>query len=241
MLKKLSFENTQTIIKILALAVVLLTASIVYIANLEHVDLGTRDVGVIAGGVQSAAQVVKSTIQPNQTPVIQSAGLVNTSRISDDNSSANSEAQMALQAASAAIRQGDSESAMSILVSMIAEYPELPEPYANLASLQAGNGKLAEARAILLQGLQTDKAYAALFSNLQKVQGALAANAYTSALTDQAGAITSVTLPMLETIGPLELSEQRDGLGQQPQVENPLSEKAAVELNVTEHQLKTNN
>lgn len=235
MLKKLSFENTQTILKYLALVVVLSTVSILYIAKSDHADPDSKAVGVNTGDVQSVVLVAEPTMQADQTPVIQSAALTIPSAQSDAMSLANSKLQFAFQTANEAIRQGDSEAAMRVLVELIAQYPELPEPYANLASLQAANGKLAAARATLLQGLQTDKTYAALFSNLQKIQGALAANAYTSALVDQGEAIATVALPVLENIGLLNV------LNKEQQAQSPRLQAAAVELNATERELKINN
>jgi hypothetical protein len=90
--------------------------------------------------------------------------------------------------------------------------------------------------------LQARESYAALFSNLQKVQGALAANAYRSALADQAKPITQVVLPLLDNIDLPQAPQPFDGLNHQMQVtKNKYSEPSDVDPNVVEHQLKVNN
>lgn len=113
---------------------------------------------------------------------------------------AGEQAQRLFQIAKQAQHSGDLETAKSQLVKLIAEYPELPEPYINLASLQASIGQLTEARVTLLKGLKANKNYAVLFQNFQKIQGALAANAYRTALADRAETITRMDLPVSENI-----------------------------------------
>lgn len=196
MLKNRLLENAPVILKYLAVGIVACVVFVLYITKPNETDSNSKVVGVVTGAVRN---VVPSPVSDNQ-----SAAVIANARVLGDSGSANSEIQLAFLAANEAIRQGDSESAMHILLQLIGLYPELPEPYANLASLQAAGGQLSEARATLLQGLQAHSGYAALFSSLQKIQGALAANAYRSALADQTEAITEVALPVLENI---ELSE----------------------------------
>lgn len=196
MLKNRLLENAPVILKYLAVGIVACVVFVLYITKPNETDSNSKVVGVVTGAVRN---VVPSPVSDNQ-----SAAVIANARVLGDSGSANSEIQLAFLAANEAIRQGDSESATHILLQLIGLYPELPEPYANLASLQAAGGQLSEARATLLQGLQAHRGYAALFSSLQKIQGALAANAYRSALADQTEAITEVALPVLENI---ELSE----------------------------------
>ena len=233
MLKELLFENASVISKYLFLVIVAWLVFILYIAKLNDSGPSPKDAGIITAGVQD--------VMPTPEPDNQTVAVITSSRLLSDSSSVSSEIQLAFQTANEAIRQGDSQSAMSVLVRLIAEYPELPEPYANLASLQAADGQLPEARATLLQGLQAHKGYAALFFNLQKVQGALAANAYRSALGDQGSVITEVALPVLENIDLPGTPQQFDGLNQQLQAtENQGLEGAAVELPAAEQELKVN-
>lgn len=234
MLKELSFKNSSAILKYLVVVIIAWVVFILYIAKLNETGPSSNDVEVANVGVQDAMP----------TPVLESqtAATTNSSSVSIESGSASSEIRLAFQTANEAIRQGDSQSASSVLVSLIDQYPALPEPYANLASLQAANGQLADARATLLQGLQANKGYAALFSSLQKVQGALAANAYRSALADQGEAIIEVALPVLENIYLAEESSQLDGLSQELQAaSNQSLEQATVELKAAEQVLKANN
>lgn len=197
MLKNRFLENFPVILKCLVVVIIACLVFILCSTKLNETDLGSKVVGVVTGAV-------RGPVSDNQ-----SVAVITSTRVLDDSGSANSEIQLAFQAANEAIRQGDSASAMRVLVKLIGQHPALPEPYANLASLQAAAGQLSEARATLLQGLQAHKGYAALFSGLQKVQGALAANAYRSALADQAEAITEVALPVLENIQRPEASQQK--------------------------------
>jgi hypothetical protein len=196
MLKNRLLENAPVILKYLAVVIVACAVFILYITKLNETNSSSKIVGVVNGAVRD--------VMPSPEPDNQSVAAIASARVLGDSGSANSEIQLAFQVANEAVRQGDSESAMSVLLQLIRQYPELPEPYANLASLQAANGQLSAARATLLQGLQAHKGYAALFSSLQQVQGALASNAYRSALVDQTEVITEVALPVL---GSIELSE----------------------------------
>lgn len=65
------------------------------------------------------------------------------------------------------------------------DFPELPEPYNNLAVLQAARGQLDRARELLEAALRNDPAYRAALENLGDVFVRLAQRAY-----EQAGAIT---------------------------------------------------
>lgn len=68
--------------------------------------------------------------------------------------------------------------AMRVFQRLIQDYPDLPEPYNNLAALYAAQGRFEEARDLLERGLRTDPAYAAAFRNLNDVYAQLANGAY---------------------------------------------------------------
>ncbi|NND00194.1 MAG: hypothetical protein HKN85_08430 [Gammaproteobacteria bacterium] len=102
--------------------------------------------------------------------------------------------------ASQSLSQGDQQMAIAELQKLIEKYPDQVEPYINLASIQASDGKLELARQTLMQGLNANENYATLFTNLQKIHGALAANAYQTALAEQGEAISTVELPLIPTI-----------------------------------------
>lgn len=90
--------------------------------------------------------------------------------------------------ANEAIQSGSYEAAITLLKGIIERQPGLLEPYINLASAQAAAGNLDDARKTLMQGLSANENYGALFSNLQHVHAALAADAYQLALAENAGA-----------------------------------------------------
>ncbi|MBV8657322.1 MAG: tetratricopeptide repeat protein, partial [Burkholderiales bacterium] len=77
---------------------------------------------------------------------------------------------------------GRTADAIQVFSALTVDYPSLPEPYNNLASLYAQQGQLDKARAALELALQTNKAYATAHTNLTDVYSRLAAQAYEKAL-----------------------------------------------------------
>jgi tetratricopeptide (TPR) repeat protein len=67
------------------------------------------------------------------------------------------------------------------------EYPELAEPYNNLAVLYAGQGDYDKARAALQAAVRSNPAYATAYENLGDVYLRLAARAYERAQALDAG------------------------------------------------------
>jgi tetratricopeptide (TPR) repeat protein len=62
------------------------------------------------------------------------------------------------------------------------DYPNLPEPYNNLAVIYAGQGQYEKARAALEQSIRTHPSYATAYENLGDVYAKLASQAYGKAL-----------------------------------------------------------
>src|SRR5262245_11334823 len=62
------------------------------------------------------------------------------------------------------------------------EFPELPEPYNNLAVLRAGEGRLHVARSLLQQAIIAQPNYITAYENLGDVYVSLAAESYQHAL-----------------------------------------------------------
>ena len=62
------------------------------------------------------------------------------------------------------------------------EFPELPEPYNNLAVLQAAVGRYEVARSLLLRSIEAQGSYITARDNLGDLYLAMAADAYTQAL-----------------------------------------------------------
>jgi len=71
--------------------------------------------------------------------------------------------------------------AEELLNDLINDYPELPEPYVNLAAVYTKTNQLEKAQATLVNGLNAKPTTAALFESLQQVLGAQAAEAYQKA------------------------------------------------------------
>ncbi|MDE2121090.1 MAG: tetratricopeptide repeat protein [Betaproteobacteria bacterium] len=79
-------------------------------------------------------------------------------------------------------QQRHDEQAMDVLQGLIAQYPELPEPYNNLAVLYAARGEYDLALRELRMALRTNPDYATAASNLGDVYLQLARQAYGQAL-----------------------------------------------------------
>lgn len=74
--------------------------------------------------------------------------------------------------------QGKSAEAEELLVNLTRDYPELPEPWNNLAVLYASQGQLDKAEQALESSLRINPAYATALENLGDVRVRQAADAY---------------------------------------------------------------
>ncbi len=77
-----------------------------------------------------------------------------------------------------------------LLERLTQDFPELPEPYNNLAVLQASAGRLDQARSLLDTALRLDPNYRTAHENLGDVYVRLAQRAYLAAGAATAGATT---------------------------------------------------
>ncbi len=71
--------------------------------------------------------------------------------------------------------------AMTTFTDLTKEFPELPEPYNNLAVLHANQGQFEKARVALEMAVRTNPSYATAHENLGDVYAKLAAQSYTRA------------------------------------------------------------
>jgi tetratricopeptide (TPR) repeat protein len=71
--------------------------------------------------------------------------------------------------------------AIALFQKLTEDYPDLAEPYNNLAALYAAGGDYAKARATLDQALRANPSYATAHENLGDVYAALAAQSYARA------------------------------------------------------------
>ncbi|MBL8508800.1 MAG: tetratricopeptide repeat protein, partial [Chitinimonas sp.] len=92
------------------------------------------------------------------------------------------DARLRLLRGNALAQLGRSGEAIQVFTALTGDYPNLPEPYNNLAALYAQQGQLDKARAALQMALQTNPAYATAHANLADVYARLAAQAYDKAL-----------------------------------------------------------
>jgi tetratricopeptide (TPR) repeat protein len=78
--------------------------------------------------------------------------------------------------------QGRQPEAIEIFTKLTQDYPNLPEPYNNLAVIYAGQGQYDKARQALEQSIRTHPSYATAYENLGDVYAKLASQAYGKAL-----------------------------------------------------------
>ena len=77
---------------------------------------------------------------------------------------------------------GKTNDAIATFTQITRDYPELPEPYNNLAVLYAGQSQFDQARAALEMAIRTNPSYATAHENLGDVYAKLASQAYSKAL-----------------------------------------------------------
>ena len=78
--------------------------------------------------------------------------------------------------------QGKQADAIKIFIGLTEDYPELPEPYNNLAVLYASQGQYDKARSALEISIRTHPSYATAYENLGDVYAKMASQAYDKAL-----------------------------------------------------------
>jgi ketosteroid isomerase-like protein len=107
---------------------------------------------------------------------------------------------------------GKTSEAIATFTRLTEEFPELPEPYNNLAVLYAGQGQFDKARSSLEMAIQTNPSYATAHENLGDVYAKLASQAYNKAL--QLDSSNEAVAPKLALIR--ELFTPVAGKGQRP-------------------------
>ena len=83
--------------------------------------------------------------------------------------------------------QGKQDEAITVFTKLTEDYPELPEPYNNLAVLYAGQGQYDKARVALEMAIRTNPSYATAHENMGDVYSRLASQAYNKALQLDSG------------------------------------------------------
>jgi tetratricopeptide (TPR) repeat protein len=93
---------------------------------------------------------------------------------------------------------GKPQDAIGTFTKLTEEYPELPEPYNNLAVLHASAGQFDKARAALEMAIRTNPSYSTAHENLGDIYANLASQAYSKAL--QLGGSSTSLQPKLTLI-----------------------------------------
>ncbi len=78
--------------------------------------------------------------------------------------------------------QNKPQEAIKVFTELTQDYPELPEPYNNLAVLHASQGQYDKARASLEMAIRTHPSYATAHENLGDIYAKMASQAYDKAL-----------------------------------------------------------
>ena len=94
---------------------------------------------------------------------------------------------------------GKTQDAIATFTRLTEDYPELPEPYNNLAVLYAGQNQLDRARTALEMAIRTNPSYSTAHENLGDVYARLASQAYSRALQVDNAASASAA-PKLDLI-----------------------------------------
>ena len=89
--------------------------------------------------------------------------------------------------------QGKPQEAIAVFNALTDDYPELPEPYNNLAVLYAAQGQYEQARKALEMAIRTHPSYAIAHENLGDVYAKMASEAYDKALQLDRGNKTAQT------------------------------------------------
>ena len=102
------------------------------------------------------------------------------------------------------VKLNRTEQAIAAFADLTRDYPQLPEPYNNLAVLYAQQGDYEKARDALEAALATHPSYATAHENLGDIYAALASAAYNRALMlDQANATVRQKLRLMEQMDTL--------------------------------------
>src|SRR5207253_5049643 len=117
--------------------------------------------------------------------------------------------------------------AVQMFTGLTEDYPELPEPYNNLAVLYASQGNFDKAKSALELAIHTHPSYATAHENLGDVYAQLASRAYDRALQlDKNNAAAQVKLAMVKDL----FSSQKAGAHPAPaKGETPKTEAPKIE------------
>jgi tetratricopeptide (TPR) repeat protein len=117
---------------------------------------------------------------------------------------------------------GKPADAITTFTQITQDYPELPEPYNNLAVLYAGQSQFDKARAALEMAIRTNPSYATAHENLGDVYAKLASQAYSKALQlDGGNTGVQPKLALIRTLFAPDAKGQKPGAN--PQSSGPVT------------------
>lgn len=97
--------------------------------------------------------------------------------------------------------QGKIAEAIKVFSGLTEDYPELPEPYNNLAVLYASQGEYDKAKQALEKAIRTHPSYATAHENLGDIYAKMASQAYDRALQlDRSNTATKTKLAMIQDL-----------------------------------------
>ena len=97
--------------------------------------------------------------------------------------------------------QGHTDESIRIFTALTADYPELPEPYNNLAVLYAGQGQYEKAKVALEMAIRTHPSYSTAHENLGDIYAKMASQAYDRALQlDRSNASSKTKLALIRDL-----------------------------------------
>jgi tetratricopeptide (TPR) repeat protein len=111
------------------------------------------------------------------------------------------DAQMRFQKGLILTEQNETDDAIKIFSALSEDYPELPEPYNNLAVLYASQGDYAKAKTALEMAMRTHPSYSTAHVNLGDIYAKMASQAYGKALQlDKENTTAQTKLAMIKDL-----------------------------------------
>jgi tetratricopeptide (TPR) repeat protein len=102
---------------------------------------------------------------------------------------------------------GRAPEAITAFTKLTEDFPELPEPFNNLAVLYAQQGQYDKARTALEMAIRTNPSYATAYENLGDVYAKLASQAYSKALQIDTRSAVAPKLAMIRDLFPKERNQ----------------------------------
>lgn len=117
---------------------------------------------------------------------------------------------------------GQTAEAIATFTALNQDYPELAEPYNNLAVLYAGQAQFEKARAALEMAIRTNPNYAVAYENLGDVYAKLASLSYVKAQQlDATNASVPAKLSLIRQLFPLSPARGQSGIAVPPGTAKP--------------------